>query len=669
MKLELSVKNQSIETSGITKDYKEALCEYIWNGFEANATQVMLSYVDNGMGGVSEVIIEDNGDGINFASLEDTFGTFLASQKSGLSLQLKSRANKGKGRFSFSAFALNATWETTFSDENSRKTYKIILDDVNKKECDVSDVPTLTEKPTGTKVSILGIMDLTSSNMLFEELEETFLKSFAWYLYLNKNKNFKLLVNGIELDYKKYINDELSTTEKIVIDNNSFDIAIVIWNKKIRENFSTYYLNEAGIVCGKDTTTFNRNTVDFNHSVFVSSKFFYGKTNVSLSDIQNDEDNQMVIEETTKEKTVLKKLKKAIQSIISEILNQYMSGQAEKAINGMMERNSFPDFSNDIYGEMRKKDLAIVAKELYQLDSRIFYKLKPVQEKSFLGFLNLLLSSEERENVLTIVEGIVELTPQQRSEFAGILKRTRLEHVISAIKLIESRYTVVEALKKIVFDYSKYANERDVIQKIVEQHYWLFGEKYRLVVADKQMQKALQEYLYILYGDTSPNAKLEPDEESARRMDIFACANRNTEDGFETEIEENLIVELKAPLIVLNKKVLRQIEDYMDFIRKQPSFNSQLRRWKFVAVCKAVDADIKSRYLNVGKKGLVTQIENYEIYALTWDDVFKSFEISHSHILERLKLDKEAIANEINEKIGNNISKTTVIGLAKELTK
>lgn len=667
MKLELSVKNQSIETSGITKDYKEALCEYIWNGFEANATQVSLSYIDNGIGGVSEVIIEDNGDGICFASLEDTFGTFLASQKSGLSLQLKSKANKGKGRFSFSAFASNATWETTFNDEHLRKTYKITLDDVNKKECDVSDSPTPTENPTGTRVSISGILELTSSSLSFEELEETFLKSFAWYLYLNKNKNIKLIVNGIEIDYRKHVNDELSTTEKVIIDDNSFDIAIIIWNKKIRENFSTYYLNETGTVCGKDTTTFNRNTVDFNHSVFVASRYFYGKTDISLSDIQNDEDNQMVIEETAKEKSLLKKLKKAIQSIIGEILNHYMSGQAEKAVKDMMERKSFPNFSNDIYGEMRKKDLAVVAKELYQLDSRIFYKLKPVQEKSFLGFLNLLLNSEERENVLTIVEGIVDLTPEQRSEFAGILKRTRLEYVVSAIKLIESRYSVVEALKKIVFDYSKYANERDVIQKIIVQHYWLFGEKYRLVVADKQMQKALEEYLYILYGDAAPDAKLEPDEESARRMDIFACANRNTEDGFETEIEENLIVELKAPLVVLNKKVLRQIEDYMDFIRKQPSFNSQLRRWKFVAVCKAVDADVKSRYLNVGKKGLVTQIENYEIYALTWDDVFKSFEISHSHILEKLKLDKEALANEIKEKMGNNISKTVVIDLAKEL--
>lgn len=39
-RIPLSVKNQSIETSGITKDYKEAICEYIWNGFEANAKNV-----------------------------------------------------------------------------------------------------------------------------------------------------------------------------------------------------------------------------------------------------------------------------------------------------------------------------------------------------------------------------------------------------------------------------------------------------------------------------------------------------------------------------------------------------------------------------------------------------------------------------------------------------
>lgn len=61
----------------------------------------------------------------------------------------------------------------------------------------------------------------------------------------------------------------------------------------------------------------------------------------------------------------------------------------------------------------------------------------------------------------------------------------------------------------------------DHIQKIIEQHYWLFGEQYNLVTADKRMQKALEKYLYLLYGKDSPEAVLTKDDEEMRRMDIF----------------------------------------------------------------------------------------------------------------------------------------------------
>lgn len=93
MKMTLSVKNQSIETSGLPKDFREALCEYIWNGFEANATEVSLSYVENITGqGLDSISITDNGDGINYSSLSDTFGSFLVSQKNTLSLKAKTKA-------------------------------------------------------------------------------------------------------------------------------------------------------------------------------------------------------------------------------------------------------------------------------------------------------------------------------------------------------------------------------------------------------------------------------------------------------------------------------------------------------------------------------------------------------------------------------------------------
>lgn len=105
-----------------------------------------------------------------------------------------------------------------------------------------------------------------------------------------------------------------------------------------------------------------------------------------------------------------------------------MSGKADEVINKMInERKTFPTFKDDKYDQLRKQDLINVTKELYCLDSRIFYKLKPVQEKSLLGFLNLLLDSEERERILDIVEQIIELTPEQREDFSNVLKRPNLK--------------------------------------------------------------------------------------------------------------------------------------------------------------------------------------------------------------------------------------------------
>ena len=93
MRYPLSVKSKSVETSGIPRDYKEALCEYVWNGFEANATTISITHTINVLGGIEEICISDNGSGICFETIQDTFGAFLASQKNALSLKIKARGD------------------------------------------------------------------------------------------------------------------------------------------------------------------------------------------------------------------------------------------------------------------------------------------------------------------------------------------------------------------------------------------------------------------------------------------------------------------------------------------------------------------------------------------------------------------------------------------------
>lgn len=85
-----------------------------------------------------------------------------------------------------------------------------------------------------------------------------------------------------------------------------------------------------------------------------------------------------------------------------------------------------------------------------------------------------------------------------------------------------------------------------------------------------------------------------------------------------------------------------------------------------IAVCSAVDDDVKARYdsqKSKGKKGLVAEIDNYEVYALTWDDVFQSFDLRHAFLLDKLKMDEEAIAAEIAQTAGDEKSKDTADAL------
>lgn len=550
MKHSLEVKSQSIEASGITKDYKEALVEYIWNGFEANATQVEVSYVPNDLGGLSEIKIYDNGEGISHSTLNDTFGTFLTSKKNSYPNPFKTKANKGKGRFSGFGIATALKWSTVYKEGNENFKYEIIIESDKKNEFEETQIEK-TNDNTGTEVTISQIDEVTVAEMSMEALRESLLKEFAWFLFLEKNRELQLKINGEVLKYEDYVDTELSKEKIIRLEENNFIISIVVWKNAIKEKYCIYYMDTQGITKGKDSTAFNRNTVNFCHSVFVKSAYFNNKKDVNCEEYEDEKVEQQTLDN---EKILLRKLKHEIRKLIEEVLGKYLAQKADEAVKGMMDRKSFPQFGNDIYGEMKKRELISVTKELYQLESRIFYKLKPIQEKSLLGFLNLLLDSTERENILEFISQIVDLTPKQREDFADVLKKTKLSNVIDSIRFIENRYKVIEGLKWMLYSMEPYTNERDHIQKIIEQHYWLFGEQYNLVTADKRMQKALEKYLYLLYGKDSPEAVLTKDDEEMRRMDIFLCGARKTEDGEGNAIKENLIVELKAPKVVLTKK-------------------------------------------------------------------------------------------------------------------
>ena len=200
-----------------------------------------------------------------------------------------------------------------------------------------------------------------------------------------------------------------------------FTIGIVVWKSCIKNSSKIYYANSDGIVTGVENTSFNKNTVDFYHGVFVQSSYFS-----DLPTLINSEDASF-IEYGDGQKKTMRDLKKRIRSLLDETLHKFLLVRADRFIEKMESDALLPVFSGDDFGECKKRDFINVTREIYCVEPKIFHKLKPQQSKSILGFLALLLDSNERENVLTVLEQIVALTPEQRAKFVQVLRRTRCD--------------------------------------------------------------------------------------------------------------------------------------------------------------------------------------------------------------------------------------------------
>jgi hypothetical protein len=640
------ITSKSVEQSGLPTDFTKAIAEYIWNGFDANASEIQLKVDSNEIGHINDFSITDDGTGINIETIDQTFGHFLDSQKKNtFNKDGFVKGKKGKGRYSFQQFSSKAIWNTTFKSKNNELlNYNIEIKDSSLQNFGISEKKIVKDKKTGTTVRFESFNKLTGDLIENESFYDFLACEFGWFLYLNKN--YSLKVNDFEIDYNSIIDKTIVFKENF--NDFDFEINFIRWKKNIGDKYYYYFLNKEKKEKDRKHTSFNNKTEDFHHSVYIESSYFDAfklsnaqttTLNFELKD-QNDITFKILLGFLNEKLSIEEKL----------FIKEY---KAIELINKYHKQNVFPIFKNNPYDKLRKEDLEKVVKEIYCVQPKIFQGLKTVQSKTIVGFLNLLLDSDQRDDILNILDNIIKLTDEERTELSSTLNKTKLSAIVALVKLLENRFNTVLGLKHLVYNLEKFTNERDHIQKIIENNYWLFGEQYHLVSADKNFETLLNNYLAFLEKEKKDYKNID-DQSRLKRPDIFIARKSDIPDPNSDEymIEENIIVELKRPSVIIGKSQYDQIEEYIRIIIREPRFSSETRTWKLILVGKDVDEWITDKYESQkgkGKKFLVEAVKNYEIYALKWDDLFRVFDIKHKHLINKLEF-KSSIIEELNEK-------------------
>lgn len=669
-KNKVTVTDNSIK-SGVTNDVKKAICEYIWNGFDAHAKNVSILYTANEIGTVLSLVIKDDGEGINRSTLSDTFGRYQDSVKT-KSFQWSSqvKGHKGKGRYAFNRFADRAEWTTIYKDGNNLLKYNITIsgddNDHYNDHADDGRLQIVYNVSTGTEVRFVNI----NQDVAFFE-SENFInylqKEFAVFLKLNESKDYSLTINGYAVDYNTVIAD--SDTKEIVINdakenkNYCFHVTFIRWHEKMKENYCVYYLNQDGIERYEETTRLNKKDTDFHHSVYVSSDYFE-----YFSFMENGEDENLPKFDFTEfhplknerdrvfkdlRKEIFKWLSEKQQMFILEIGGQDLWCKYEK--NGVVKPPK-NEYERPLYDELRDTVIGI-----YSVQPKIFQNLKNDQAKALVGCVKSLLQTDKRNDILTILDSITKMSDEECHRLAQILKTTELANITRTIEMLENRLKVISALKAMVFDKSINAYEVNDIQKIVGNAFWIFGEQYNVVTeAEPDFQQALESYLVKIHKEKDGISKSAINIEKIqhpdvnKEMDIFAFRQNQI-----SQTIENIVIELKRPTVKLGEVEVSQVKTYMRLIYSEPRFNSPNSTWTFILVGNDFD---NSGYIENeinsnktwGRKNLIQHVsnerQNYEIYVKKWSSIFDDFEIRHKFILDKLNFKRKELIAKYNTK-------------------
>lgn len=197
--IEVQVQDDHIKTMAATKRPVVGIIELLWNGLDADAQKLEVSFEKNKLDALDVIHVHDNGSGITYSELGVCFGNLGGSWKKTAQKTPGGRILHGKlGKGRFRAFSLGSKieWKTCYQENGSRKKYSITADYAQPKTFRVGD-PVDCQDETGTSVRILGI------HKDFRSLEtDAALHAVTEHLalYLSEYPGISIRYNGLPVD-------------------------------------------------------------------------------------------------------------------------------------------------------------------------------------------------------------------------------------------------------------------------------------------------------------------------------------------------------------------------------------------------------------------------------------------------------------------------------------
>lgn len=579
-----------------------AIAELIWNGFDADAMQVSVTFEVSELGSVTEIRVRDNGIGVDHDIVRGAFGNLGNSQKKGKSKTvLRNRLLHGKvGRGRFYSFSLGyyVLWNTVYRKGEKLYRYTVSGDLSRIGTFEISDPEEVMEGETGTEVVVRDIYShlpsLLSDNAL-SQITEQFAK------YLCDYPDVSLVYNAKTVDGKQAIKETVNFTLSDITlhsgEKTTAEVNIIEW-----ANTSSNTL----VLCDENGSpvyeaSLSVHTLGYDCSVYVKSDIFR---------ILND-DNSLLLEYLDPD---IRQVVDAAKDTVRSHFKDKTTKAAVDVITKLKQQDIYP-YKGEPATPLESAERQMFDLLAYNVDSYLtnFDKIDNRQRKLSMRLLKQTMETSPSD-VLRILQDVLDLPKDKQTELTELLSKTSLTSIINAAKIVADRLKFLHALELLVFDpvSKKTLLERSQLHKILAEHTWIFGEEFNLTVNDKSLNAVLKKHLHLLgrKGVDGSDVMLE----NGKHGIVDMMLSRRVPHAKAEELE-HIIIELKRPSQTLNDEVVTQIRNYAFAVAEDERFTALDTSWHFWAISNEVTK-------NVRRQARISNLPDGMIYQNTDDKIF-----------------------------------------------
>ncbi|HUU01036.1 MAG TPA: ATP-binding protein [Myxococcota bacterium] len=609
-RISVELKKDHLERLAAKKNPIQAIAELIWNSVDGDATRVNVALVENDMGGIDEIRVEDNGVGVSHDLAKSTFGSLGSSWKKGKSSNKGRRlhGSEGEGRFSAYCLGSKVEWISRFQEDgNGVREFRITGSDLDMGVFEVF-TPEKSDQDTGTTVVVTNIGKNHPS--LFKERADIKLTEI-FALYMRNYGDIQIKYDGRKIDPSQV--ESYSADYEIgpvaVSEGRSAvgKLTVIEWDRRVERSLVLCDSGGFALVSTKPRIQ----ATGFYFSAYLQSALVEECKEKGTLDIADlDTDLQLLID--------------AARDKLRAHFRERTAALAKSVVGQWKEEKVYPyeGTPRDVVEEAERQMFDVLALNIndYLPD---FSDSDRKSKKLSLRMLRTAIESSPQE-ARRIIQEVLDLPKDKQEELADLLEKTTLSSIINASKVVVDRLAFIQGLEVILFDPigRQKLKERKQLHRILAKNTWIFGEEFNLSVDDQSLTSVLKKHLALLGKDRKELAPVNTLDGKKGIVDLML--SKRIRQPRPREIE-HLVVELKRPNQKIDSDVTTQIKKYALAVATDERFYNTNARWTFWAISNdldtAVDIEVNRQKNNPPGQLMDLETPSIVVWVKTWSEI------------------------------------------------